>query len=93
MEKIIKSKAFLFLTPMINFVLFFVAGILLSYVPYTSGKTYGITGTTTGKTSTEYIFSIKNAIGIWLIGIAVSLLVLLVCILIRKIFLKTSGNE
>ena len=93
MEKILKSKAFVFLTPILNFVLFFVAGILLSYVPYVSGKTSGSSGYTTGKTSTEYIFSIKNAIGIWLIGIAVSLLVLLVCVLIKKIMLKASDNK
>ena len=93
MEKILKSKAFVFLTPILNFVLFFVAGILLSYVPYVSGKTYGASGFSSGNTSTEYVFSIKNAIGVWLIGIAVSLLVLLVCVLIKKTMLKASDNK
>ena len=92
MDKVLKSKIFLVLTPIITFVLFVVAGILLSYVPHVSGSTSGMT-LVTGRTTTEYVFSIKNAVGIWLIGVAVSLLVLLVCILIRKITLKAFDNN
>jgi len=82
MEKFLKSKLFIALPPIINFILFFVAGFMLSDVPSTSGYISSFTG---GSTSTEYVFSIKNAVGIWLIGIAVSMLVLLVCVLINKI--------
>lgn len=84
MEKFLKSKLFLVLTPTINFILFFVSGILLSYVPHITISAYK---------STEYIFSIKNAVGIWLIGIAVTLLVFLVCVLIQKIVSKNFENK
>ena len=84
MGKILKSKIFLMLTPIINFVLFFVAGFLLGKQPNVHGLQL---------TQTDYLFSIERAVGIWLIGLAVSLLVLLICILIRKISLQTSNNN
>jgi len=43
--------------------------------------------------STYYKFNIKNAMGIWLIGLAVSLLFFLICILIRKIYLTSANNN
>ena len=85
MEKIFKSKLFLVLPPAVNLALFWIAGVLLSFDPYVSGRVSNYFG---GETTTEYIFNIKKAIGIGLIGLAVSLLVLLVCVLIRKITVK-----
>ena len=102
MEKILKSKIFVALTPIFTLYLFFVAGLLLSFVPNVSGEIVDNSTTTiwgsgysdvTGTTSTEYIFSIKNAIGIWLIGLVVSLVVLLLCILVRKVYLRTADNK
>ena len=93
MDKFFKSKLFVVLAPTLNFLLFIVAGVKLSYVPHISGYTSGASGFTKGETTTEYVFSINNAIGIWLIGIATSLLMLLVCVLIRKISLKSAENK
>ena len=99
MDKIFKSKIFVIITPIITFFLFLISGWLVSYLPYTSGSVYGYStmygGSTTGSTTTRYIFRINNAIGIWLIGLAISLLVLLICVLIRKVYLcsKTKIEE
>ena len=94
MDKIFKSKIFVIITPIITFFLFLISGWLVSYLPYTTGRVYGI-GISTGSTTTTYEFRIINAIGIWLIGLAISLLVLLICVLIRKVYLcsKTKIEE
>ena len=70
--------------PLVNMVLFIVAGILMSYEPYVHG--YSLVGT-------SYLFSMKNAVGIWLIGLAVSLLVFLVCVLIRKMSIGSADDN
>ena len=93
MDRFLRSKFFVVLAPIINLVLFIVAGVMLSYVPNVSGMTSGSSGLTWGNTTTKYIFSIKNAIGIWLIGVAVSFLILLVCILISKINTKSADDN
>ena len=96
MDKIFKSKIFVIITPIITFFLFLISGWLVSYLPYTSGRVYGsMYGSTSGNTTTTYEFRINNAIGIWLIGLAISLLVLLICVLIRKVYLcsKTKIEE
>ena len=99
MDKIFKSKIFVIITPIITFFLFLISGWLVSYLPYTSGRVYGTSsqyfGSTSGSTTTTYEFRINNAIGIWLIGLAISLLVLLICVLIRKVYLcsKTKIEE
>ena len=87
MDKIFKSKIFVIITPIITFFLFLISGWLVSYLPYTSGRVYGTSVVTSGSTITTYRFRINNAIGIWLIGLAISLLVLLICVLIRKVYL------
>ena len=96
MDKIFKSKIFVIITPIITFFLFLISGWLVSYLPYTSGSVYGHStmygGSTTGSTTTRYIFRINNAIGIWLIGLAISLLVLLICVLIRKVYLCSKSK-
>lgn len=78
---------FVIITPLITLALFVGAGFYLGYVPKVTGSVGGYF-MTTGSTDTEYIFRLKQAIGIWLIGLAFSILVLLVCILIRKLYLK-----
>ena len=97
MQKIFKSKLFIILTPIITFVLFFISGFLLSFLPNVKGSVYGyisgpIGGSVSGSTNTKYIFMIKNAIGIWLIGLAISFLVLLICVLIRKMYTTNTQN-
>ena len=95
MDKIFKSKIFVIITPIITFFLFLISGWLVSYLPYTSGSVFGTSYVTSGSTITTYRFRINNAIGIWLIGLAISLLVLLICVLIRKVYLcsKTKIEE
>lgn len=93
MNRFLESRLFVALTPLFHFALFLVAGVLLGYVPYVSGATTGASGYTHGETVTEYVFRINHAAGIWLIGAAVSLLVLLVCLLIRKISLRSAENN
>ena len=99
MDKIFKSKIFVIITPIITFFLFLISGWLVSYLPYTSGSVFGLgsvgIGAIEGSTTTTYEFRINNAIGIWLIGLAISLLVLLICVLIRKVYLcsKTKIEE
>ena len=94
MDKIFKSKIFVIITPIITFFLFLISGWLVSYLPYTSGSVRSHPFVT-GSTTTTYEFRINNAIGIWLIGLAISLLVLLICVLIRKVYLcsKTKIEE
>ena len=41
MQKIFKSKLFIILTPIITFVLFFISGFLLSFLPNVKGSVYG----------------------------------------------------
>ena len=84
MKNVFKSKLFVMITPLVNMVLFIVAGILMSYKPYVYG--YNLV-------STSYRFSMKNAVGIWLIGLAVSLLVFLVCVLIRKMSIGSADDN
>lgn len=92
-EKILKHKLFIILTPAITFVLFFIAGFLLGYQPNVSGRVSGGSYGVYGSTSTNYTFMIRNAIGIWLIGLAVTLLVFLVCILIQKQYWQAVENK
>lgn len=92
MEKIFQHKLFIILAPVITFVLFFIAGFLLGYQPNVSGSVSGATWVY-GSTSTNYVFMIRDAIGIWLIGLAVALLVFLICVLIRKQYLGANGQE
>ena len=84
MKNVFKSKLFVITMPLVNMVLFIVAGILMSYEPYVRG--YNLVGT-------SYLFSMKNAVGIWLIGLAVSLLVFLVCVLIRKMSIGSADDN
>lgn len=92
MDKIFKSKIFVVVMPIITFLLFLIAGWQVSYLPYTRGDTYGFIssiagGTVKGSTTTTYVFHINNAIGVWLIGFVISISVLLMCVLIRKVYL------
>lgn len=106
MKKFLSSKFFIVLMPILTLVIGGIAGWLLGYQPNVtgevSGSTYGflkewggeVSGSTSGSTSTEYIFQIKTAIGYWLMALIISLAVLLLCILIRKVYTaqKQPGN-
>lgn len=98
MEKIFKSKLFPLLTPAVTLVLSMLAGVFLGYQPRVTGSTYGYISSVTGgrvegATQTLYEFSLTRALGIWLIGIAVSLSVFLLSVLIQKLYTKDASAE
>ena len=73
----------LFSVPIIILILFVIAGFLLGY----RVNVYVLAAIT------RYEFSITKAIGIWLIGLAISLLTLLVSILVDKVLFKSLDNK
>ena len=98
LNKIFSNKLFIILTPVVTFVLFFIAGFLLGYQPDVYGSVSGYIspysgGTVGGSTSTKYVFMIRNAMGIWLIGLAVAVLVFLLCVLIQKQYVGKTDNQ
>lgn len=101
MKKFLSSKIFVIVSTLITLVIGGIAGWLLGYQPNVSGNVkgsvsgtqYGSWGTTSGSTTTEYLFQIKTACGYWLIALIITFLVLLICILIRKLYIKNSATE
>lgn len=75
MNKFLSSKILVIFTPIITFIVGFVAGWLLGYQSEAGGYL---------QTYTEYNFQIRTAIGYWLFALIISLVVLLLCILIKK---------
>lgn len=90
MNKFLSSKLFVILTPTLTFIIGLVAGWLLGYQPNVSGNTNGYVGmyggNVSGSTSTTYVFQIKTSVGYWLFALVISLVVLLLCVLIKKQF-------
>lgn len=97
MKKFLSSKIFIVVFTSLSLILGGIAGWLLGYQPNVSGKVFGAStqygGTTNGSTSTQYIFQIKTACGYWLIALAVTLVVFLLCVLIRKMYLKNTPEN
>ena len=92
MKKFFGSKLFVILMPIITLVIGGVAGWLLGYQPMVKGSVSGWSGeyggSTSGKTSTEYLFQLKTASGYWLFAIILSLVVFLLCVIIRKQYIN-----
>ena len=82
MEKLLKSKLFIILTPIIVFIVGIGAGYLLGYQPH-----HRIVGT---YTYIEYHFRIETAIGYWLLALILSIITLLLCVIIRNHYLAKS---
>lgn len=97
MKKFLSSKAFVVLCTLAALVIGGVAGWLLGYQPSVSGRVSGYAssfgGTTSGSTSTEYIFRSETACGYWLLALLIALLVMLLCILIRKLYLQSAVKK
>ncbi len=100
MGKFFGSKIFVFISTFFTFAIGMIAGWLLGYQPVVSGVVSGWSnswgGTTSGKTSTEYVFQIKTACGYWLLALLISLVVLFLCITIRKLYINhkiSADNE
>ena len=92
MSKILKSKLFVIIVPIIILALGIGAGILLGYQPVTSGYTSGNMGVSYGSTNTKYVFRIETAIGYWMLALIFAITVLFICILIRKLFLNSTTS-
>ena len=94
MSKFLSSKIFVFISTFSTFLIGVIAGWLLGYQPYISGYTSGVY-IISGSTDTEYVFQIKTAFGYWLLTLLITLVVLFLCIIIRKLYInrKTSVDN
>lgn len=83
MKKILSSKCFVILTPLLTLIMGLGAGWLLSYQsPMRFNRpSDDLIGSTLAD---EYVFQIRVAFGYWLLALIFSLIVLLLCILIKK---------
>lgn len=90
MGKFFGSKVFVFISTFLTLAIGGVAGWLLGYQPTVSGSVSGWSssfgGTTSGKTTTQYRFQIKTACGYWLLALLITLVILFLCIIIRKLY-------
>lgn len=84
MKKFFGSKLFVILMPIITLVIGGVAGWLLGYQPMVTSYA----GSGYGKTSIEDLFQLKTASGYWLFAIILSLVVFLLCVIIRKQYIN-----
>ena len=91
MSKFLSSKIFVFISTFFTFVIGGVAGWLLGYQPYVSGYTSG-SYVVSGRTGTEYVFQIKTACGYWLLALLITLVVLFLCIIIRKLYINHKAS-
>ena len=96
MGKFLESKAFVVISTVVTLVIGIIAGVLLGYQPNVTGTVSGFTGSgygsTKGQTSTEYVFQFKTACGYWLLALLITLVVLFLCITIRKLYLNHKTN-
>ncbi|MDE6001071.1 MAG: hypothetical protein K2G96_01950 [Clostridia bacterium] len=92
MGKFFGSKIFVINSTLFTLVIGGIAGWLLGYQPSVSGSVSGISnsfgGTTSGSTATEYVFQIKTACGYWLLALLITLIVLFLCITLRKLYIN-----
>lgn len=95
MKRFFSSRWFVILSTTITFVLGGLAGWLLGYQPYTTGRVSGgdWIGITSGSTNTEYLFQLKTAFGYWIIALIITFVVFLLCVLIRKQFLNGEKKD
>ena len=82
MKKILSSKLFVALTPIIVLVIGVAASILLGFQPNVSGK-IGVGGAG-GTVSTQYDFSWVHASGYCLLAVVLAIITLLICLVLRK---------
>lgn len=93
MKKFLKSKPFVVLMPLLIFAIGIAAGVCLGYQPIVSGRTSGSMGITSGSTSTTFVFHVETAIGYWLLALALAVITLLLCILIRSHYLSKAASN
>lgn len=84
MRDYFKSKLFVAVTTIISFVLSIAAGWGSGYVPIAEGYP---------DTVTHLEFSFKVALGHWAIGFAITVLVFLACLAVRRLYLNKAGNQ
>lgn len=87
--KFLASKAFVMISTIVTFIVGVVAGWLLGYQPNAFSNI-----DTLNMTKTEYVFQIKTACGYWLLAVLITFVVLLLCLVIRKLYIgKTAEAE
>lgn len=89
MSKFFRSKWFVAITTIISLALSIVAGWGSGYVPIAYGKP----GVINGGVATHLEFSFKVAAGHWAIGFAVTVLVFVACVAVRKLYLNKAEND
>ena len=87
MKKIFTNKLFLILTPTITFIISIVAGYLLGF------ETLSTQGFGHDYRYNFSKFNFRLAFGYWLIGIILTLIVFLLCVMIYSINKKDSKNN
>lgn len=88
MKKFLASKFFVVICTVFSIAIGGIAGTLLGFQPKVSGYSTSFGGST----RTSYEFQIETAGGFWLLALLISFLVMLVCILIRKLYIIKSDN-
>lgn len=92
MNKILKSKLFVIIVPIIVLAIGVGAGIFLGYQPVVSGTVSGTQWGSSGRTGTKYVFRIETAVGYWMLALIFAITVLFICILIRKLYLNSTPS-
>ena len=85
MKKFLRSKSFVIVCTVFSLVIGGIAGALLGF----QAKVFG----NLGSARTSYEFQIETACGFWLLALLISFLVMLVCILIRKLYISKDDNQ
>ncbi len=83
-----KSRAFVVITTMLTLALGIAMGFLLGYK-----STVRSTGGSTGITYNTYSPDLKLALGYWALALMITILVFLICCLIRKVYLNDKTND
>lgn len=97
MRRFFSSKIFIIVFTLFSFIAGAIAGWLLGYQPKVNGTVFGSStmygGTTTGSTSTKYVFQFKTACGYWLIALVATIIVFLLCVLINKAYVGNNADN
>ena len=89
MKNFVRSKFFVPISTAASLVISLVAGILLGSQPETSGRVTG----GYGSVDTDHVFQFRVALGYWLLGLLLTAVVCLLCVLVRAHFLQSAEKE
>ena len=89
MKKFLSSKFFVIICTVVSMAIGGTVGVLMGFQPQVSGYSTSFGGST----YTSYDFRIETACGFWLLALMISFLVMLVCILIRKLYIPKDDKQ